>query len=181
MDFDYWKSIALEENPSLREAEPAKVEAKADEYDMRMPISDDAVLTEPVVTDPVLYADEYTMDNFTWLYCEQGPKLLYVMKRMAKGKAYVYVMNFGDTAIEEYALPLDKPEPEAETTADGEESKPKKKTVKKKEESWKLLLSTDWKKYGGTQAEKSVTLRSKKREMELNVPAYSAAVYEVTV
>ncbi|MBR5368207.1 MAG: hypothetical protein IK138_02880 [Lachnospiraceae bacterium] len=54
MDFDYWKSKALEENPSLREAEPAKVEAKADEYDMRMPISDDAVLTEPVVTDPVL-------------------------------------------------------------------------------------------------------------------------------
>jgi hypothetical protein len=128
-----------------------------------------------------LYADEYAVNNFTWLYCEQGPKILYVMKRMAKGKAYVYVMNFGDTAIEEYALPLDKPETEEETTADGEESKPKKKAVKKKEENWKLLLSTGWKKYGGTQAEKSVTLRSKKREMVLNVPAYSAAVYEVTV
>ena len=49
----------------------------------------------------------------------------------------------------------------------------------KKEESWELLLSTDWKKYGGTQEEKCVTLRSKKREMMLQVPAYSAAVYEV--
>ncbi|MBR3515240.1 MAG: 1,4-alpha-glucan branching protein GlgB [Lachnospiraceae bacterium] len=131
------------------------------------------------VSEPVLYADEYGRDNFTWLYCEQGPKLLYVMKRMKKDKAYVYVMNFGDAPIEGYLLPLDKPEPE-DAAEVGAESKTKKKPVKKKEESWNLVLSTDWKKYGGTRAEKSVVLRSKKREMELDVPAFSAAVYEVT-
>ena len=134
-----------------------------------------ADLQKLYVTDPVLYADEYARDNFEWLYCEQGPMLLYVMKRMAKNKAYIYVMNFGEKPVEGYALALDKPEPEEEPAE--KESKPKKKPAKKKEESWKLLLSTDWKKYGGTQEEKSVTIKSKKREMVLDVPAFSAAVY----
>ncbi|MBR1471992.1 MAG: 1,4-alpha-glucan branching protein GlgB [Lachnospiraceae bacterium] len=130
------------------------------------------------VSEPVLYADEYARDNFEWLYCEQGPEILYVMKRKRKDRAYVCVMNFGANAIEGHALPLDRPEAE-EQVEEKEQKKRAKKAPKKKEESWNLLLSTEWKKYGGSLPQKKTVLKSKKREMILNIPAFSAAVYEV--
>ncbi len=106
-----------------------------------------------------LYATEYEKENFLWLYCEQDEKLLYVMKRIGKKKSFVTVLNFRDRDLEDYELELD---PEV-----------------KKEETWKLVLHSGWKKYGGELAARKSSIRSAERVMKISIPAYSAMVYEV--
>lgn len=131
----------------------------------------------------VYYADEYARDNFVWLYCEQNEKLLYVMKRMKGKKAFVTVLNFRSRELADFELKLDPEEEEEVQTQKTEEGnatakKPAKKA--KKDETWTPVLDSNWKRYGGSAPEKKTALRSKKRVMTLNIPAYSAVVYEVS-
>ena len=52
MDFDYWKSKALEENPSLRESKPVVTDPGKYDTEIPLPLSDEEVIaSEPVRTD----------------------------------------------------------------------------------------------------------------------------------
>ena len=139
-------------------------------------------LQKMYLTEPVLYKCEYDRDNYEWLYCQEGDKLLYVMKRSLKGRSLVCVLNFGAEAIKGYELKLDKEEPEEEKSeekkASVEETKKPVKKAKKKEENWSCVLCSRWTRYGGELKEKRGTITSKDRVMELNVPAYCAMIYE---
>ena len=55
MDFDYWKSKALEENPSLRESKPVVTDPGKYDTEIPLPLSDEEVIvSEPVRTDETI-------------------------------------------------------------------------------------------------------------------------------
>ncbi|MCR5250496.1 MAG: 1,4-alpha-glucan branching protein GlgB [Lachnospiraceae bacterium] len=132
-------------------------------------------------SEEVLYAKEYERDNYEWLYCRDDGPLLYVMKRIGKGKSFVCALNFGAEALEAFELPLDKEEPEAAEAENAAEAKakPAKKKSAKKEESWTSVICTDWKCYGGALDADKKTIRSDKRKMSIDLQPYSAVIYEV--
>jgi hypothetical protein len=55
MDFDYWKSKALEENPSLRESKPVVTDPGKYDTEIPLPLSDEEVIvSEPVRTEETI-------------------------------------------------------------------------------------------------------------------------------
>ncbi len=132
---------------------------------------------------PAFFKSEYEVGQFEWLYCEQNEKLLYAMRRNdEKGTSYVGIFNFSgqDLDAEELPVRIKKEEPAVNEIA--ENTGTKETSVKKekgKEESWKPVLSTAWKKYGGSGKESGKVIRSREGIMTVSVPAMSAVIYEV--
>ncbi|MBR5420934.1 MAG: 1,4-alpha-glucan branching protein GlgB [Lachnospiraceae bacterium] len=126
--------------------------------------------------NPCLYKKDYERDNYVWLYCKEGDKLLYVFKRMLKEKSLVCVLNFGPEDIEDFELALDPEEAESEEKKEAAGKKKKKK----KDESWKCIFNTGWERFGGSLKEKKESMSSKERIMKLSVPKYCGMIWEVT-
>ncbi|MCR5119632.1 MAG: 1,4-alpha-glucan branching protein GlgB [Lachnospiraceae bacterium] len=124
-----------------------------------------------------LFANEYDRENYEWLYCDDKAEPVYVMKRIGKKKSFVAVINFSDKDIRDFELKLDKEEEEKKDGEDAEK-KTQKKSVKK-EESWKLILCSEDKAFGGSGMAEDTGLKSSKRIMNMDIPAYSGSIYEV--
>lgn len=122
-----------------------------------------------------LFANEYDRENYEWLYCDDKDEPVYVMKRMNGKESFVAVINFSDKDIKGFEIKLDK---EEEKTEGAEDAEAPKKKAKKKEESWKLILDSNAEEYGGEGSKAASELKSSKRVMTIDIPAYSGLIYE---
>ena len=124
--------------------------------------------------EAALNSDEYSRKNFEWLYCKDGGQPFYAFRRDGKDKSFICLLNFDSSAVLDLELALDKEEEEEA----GENVTAKKKS-RRKEESWKCILCTEWERFGGALAEKELIMRSKERVMNVNIPPYCAMIFEV--
>ena len=89
------------------------------------------------------FAHELDTNQFQWLYCKQETEPVYVMMRTGEKESYVAVLNFADHAVEDFELVLDK------------------------KQTWKLVLDSGWKKYGGELPESKEDLKTVERIKKL--------------
>ncbi|MDE6685918.1 MAG: alpha amylase C-terminal domain-containing protein, partial [Lachnospiraceae bacterium] len=85
------------------------------------------------------FAHELDTNQFQWLYCKQETEPVYVMMRTGAKESYVAVLNFSDHVVEDFELVLDK------------------------KQTWKLVLDSGWKKYGGERLESKEELKTVER------------------
>ena len=122
--------------------------------------------------EPAFSVSEYEPGQFEWLFCEQDGRALYVMKRESKKGSFAAVLNFSANT-EEIKFNIEKQKEE-------EQDKPEeKKKKKKKEESWKLILDSGDKKFGGSGAKGPETIKSEDGVMSLKAQPFSALIYEI--
>lgn len=97
------------------------------------------VLQKLYSSNDAFFAHELDTNQFQWLYCKQETEPVYVMMRTGKKESYVAVLNFGDHVVEDFELVLDK------------------------KQTWKLILDSGWKKYGGELPESKEELKTVER------------------
>ena len=93
------------------------------------------------------------MDHFDWLDCEADGSCTYAFVRTGGG-SMLAAFNFDETAVDDYSLTL-----------------PEKCTAR-------LLLHTDWQRYGGGTAEAEMPLQQGER-LSFTLPAYSGMLFEL--
>ena len=133
------------------------------------------------------YSGEYEPGQFEWLHCEQDGRALYVMKRNDASGSFAAVLNFGDAASEGFEIRAVKaPEEDDEKSPEGnteekkaESGKSRKKQNRIKEENWKLILDTGWKKFGGNIDKKNETHKTKAGILSINIGAFEAKIYKI--
>ncbi|MCD7806635.1 MAG: 1,4-alpha-glucan branching protein GlgB, partial [Lachnospiraceae bacterium] len=99
---------------------------------------------------------DFQQQGFTWLDCHQENRCLYAFERRSEKQRILAVFNFSGQEQKEYRLAV----PEAK--------------------SLKLLLNSDWERFGGTAKEQDQALKlSKNGDFVLTVPPLSASYYEI--
>ena len=111
-------------------------------------------------SEEAFFAGELDIKQFQWLYCKQEKYPVYIMQRTGKNKTYVAVLNFSNEEIDDFELILDK------------------------KQEWKMVLNSEWKRFGGTLPEKKedlkTVIRKKKIEESNNGENDVAAIDEKT-
>ncbi len=104
---------------------------------------------------PALYELDYMPEGFKWLVMNENGSDVYAIRRSGRMSAAVAVFNFSDRE---------------QTCRIGGD----------REETWELVLHTDWQRFSGNTKETAVRCRvSSGRQQMIILPAFSGALYRV--
>ncbi len=104
------------------------------------------------LTQPAFYERDYDRDGFAWLDCHQEQKCVYVLERRSRTQRLIAVFNLSDRG-QEYFLP--------------------------ERELIKLLIHTDWKRFGGNTVETDCVGSLNGEATHITLPPYSGLLLEV--
>lgn len=103
--------------------------------------------------------DDYNISNFEWADCKQNDNCIYAITRFGVKKNLLAVFNFNDKDCEEYSLTL------------------------KKGQKVKLMLHSNWERYGGTISKKEklhkVEENDEQVKLTMKISAFSGMLFEV--
>ena len=114
-----------------------------------------AELNRLYLTHPAFSEWDYQEQGFTWLDCHQEERRIYALQRMSGGERLAAVFNFIECDQENYRVPI----PGATSV--------------------RVLLHSDWERFGGTTAEHTEVARMEDDELVCTLQPFSGILLEV--
>lgn len=104
--------------------------------------------------------DDYNRDNFRWMDCNQNDNCVYAIARFGVKENLLAIFNFSDKDLEDYSAVLEG------------------------EKKVKLILHSNWERYGGAVSEKEevykVVKKSGQTKLTVEICSFSGMLFEVT-
>ena len=113
-----------------------------------------AELNRLYLTHPAFSEWDYQEQGFTWLDCHQEERRIYALQRMSGGERLAAVFNFSECEQENYRVPI-----------------PGVTSVR-------VLLYSDWERFGGTTGEHTEVVRMEEDELVCTLQPFSGILLE---
>ncbi len=135
-------------------------EHREQDWDMRQYPTHDSFyrfmkeLNHIYLSNDALYEDDYDENGFAWADCHQESRCIYAITRKSKKQEMLAVFNFSDRKWNKYFLSIEKPV--------------------------KMLLNTEWEKYGGNVVGDQ-SVKAGKKGLFLDLEPFSGVLFEVEI